>query len=194
MNLTSRNNEISNPVKFVSYCFHCISPDSEGAFVKGLVSRFGVHEFQISGELVYCIPNFVEKKRILNSHHLKNRIVLVDRGKNSLLEKVLKIQETEALGLIIADDGSCDEEFFSCGPRAGSIRDGGFAAFDDLNRWGNVRIPVVMITVKSADLLRKLMGIQNIFIPGTGRHNMTIHVGNEGGDNFDDEDDLHDEF
>jgi hypothetical protein len=75
-------------------------------------------EYFVSAEVVYCIPNRAESN-ILNTAHFENRIVIVDRGEISLYEKARKIQEDGAVGILIADDGQCTEEFSFCGPRAG---------------------------------------------------------------------------
>jgi hypothetical protein len=63
-------------------------------------------------------------------------------------------------GVIIADDGGCvdGDTFAYCGPRIGSIADGGFAAYDDRDKWlTTINIPVILVSVKSADRLRAMM-------------------------------------
>lgn len=180
VNLTSRGADVDGALKWVTFCLGCPNPRSEGSVVPALNARYGVDEYSVTGELVYCVPNFAESAFIVNDHQFTNRIVLVDRGKISLLHKVMKIQDTEALGIIIADDGSCRDDFSYCGPRAGSVREGGFAPFDDEDNWLKIDIPVVMVSLPSAERLRSAMGIKLTYIPGLGHHNISVHIGEEG--------------
>eukprot|EP01039_Chlorochromonas_danica_P000138 gene138-146_t len=182
VNLTSRgsNDGPDGALKWVSFCLHCPDPYHEGSVLPALNPKHGVDIYSVTGEVVYCVPNFAERPYIVNDHQFTDRIVLVDRGKVSLLDKVLKIQETDAIGMIIADDGSCQEDFRWCGPRAGSIQEGGFAAYDTLENWLKVDIPVVLISSSSAERLRNAMGVKLTYIPGLGMHNITVHIGEEG--------------
>jgi hypothetical protein len=134
----------------------------------------------VIGELVYCVPNFAESKRIINKHQFSNRIVLVDRGRLPILEKLQKILLSDAAGVIIADDGRCDDEFTFCGHRAGSAGEGGFSAYDDTALWNDLEIPVMMVSVRTADTLRQMMGFNRVDIPRLGLHNVTTF--NDGSD------------
>lgn len=162
-------------LSIVSFCVDCPSPDIEGSFVNAITSKHGLKEYLVTGELVYCVPNFVHLPSILNEHQLVKRIALVDRGGDvSLIEKALRVQRAGALGVIIADDGRCNSQFTFCGPRAGSIAAGGIAANDEYSMWGAITIPVVMVTLESADKLRRLMGTRQVDIPKLGMQNITI--------------------
>ncbi|RYH20575.1 hypothetical protein EON65_23030 [archaeon] len=179
LNLTSRGNDADGALKWITYCLKCPDPRSEGSILPSLNAKYGVDEYSVTGELVYCVPNYAEGPFLANDHQLSDRIAFVDRGEISLLDKVLKIQEANALGVVIADDGSCYEDFHYCGPRAGSLQEGGFAAYDNEQSWLAVEIPVVMVTSTNADRLRDAMGIKSVYIPGLGRHNITEHIGEE---------------
>jgi hypothetical protein len=175
VNLTSGN---GNAMSFVSFCHQCPDPTREGSIVKALNSKFGPQRYSVSGELVYCVPNHGEKPRVLNAHQFSERVVFVERGKVSLLQKALRIQsQSEAVAIIVADDGSCDEEFWSCGPRAGSLVEGGFAAHDDDHLWKAIEIPVVVVTASSAERLRTMMGVKKIYVNGSGEQNITAAIG-----------------
>lgn len=175
VNLTSKVENYNTPVKYITYCVQCPDPSKEGSLVRGLRSRYGPQTYTVTGELIYCVPNHGEKRRLLNAHQLNERVVLVERGKVSILEKILRIQQqSHAAAIIIADDGSCDEPFYHCGSRAGSVGDGGFAAFDDMQLWSKVEIPVVLITHSSAEKLRSLMKIEKIMVRGSGLQNITL--------------------
>lgn len=120
VNLNSRSRDPDSPVKIISFCIDCPSPEQEGSTAYGLLPRYGLKEYFVSAEAVYCIPNQAESN-IRNGAHFENRIVIVDRGGISLFEKARKIQEIGAVGILIADDGQCTEQFSFCGPRAGYI-------------------------------------------------------------------------
>jgi hypothetical protein len=159
----------------ISYCVGCPSPEDEGSMAYGLIARHGVKEFHVTGEVLYCIPNFAEDETIVNRHQFPDRIVFVNRGEISLLEKVLRIQEAGAAGVIIADDGRCTDSFSSCGPRAGSVADGGFAPDDaQVVLWSKVEIPVVLVTMGTAEKFRRSMVIEQVLVPRKGYQNATI--------------------
>lgn len=181
VNLTSKSSN-TDPLKWISYCVDCPAPEAEGSLLMGLNAKFGVKDFKVTGELVYCVPNHAESTNIFNLHHFQDRIVLVDRGKISMLDKVAKIQESDALGIIIADDGSCDENFTTCRSRTGSAAEGGFAAYDNPDEWKDVDIPVVLVSLPGAERLRSLMGNQRILVKGIGFQNVTLHTGHHGHD------------
>ena len=171
IHIVSKNTQ---PLKYLSYCVGCPSPETEGSVLMGIVAKYGIQEFAISGEVIYCVPNYAEKEIINNSHHLSNRIVFIDRGEVSFLEKIVKVQEqTTAVGVIIADTGDCDDHFRYCRNKIGTVNDGGFAAFDDAKLWSQVTIPVVLISFNSAEKLRKLMKIEKLDIPGLGTQNVS---------------------
>jgi hypothetical protein len=147
----------------------------------------------MTGELVYCVPNFAESPRIMNENQLRNRIAFADRGMNGLLEKVLKIERTGAVAVIIADDGRCNSGYTFCGPRAGSVADGGFAAFDEEISWRAVTIPVLLVNLETAERLRGMMRMTKVSVLKSGLHNMTLldnGSGSDGEDDNNDEEDL----
>ena len=169
-----------NALVAVNFCVDCPTPHSEGSQVMGLQPKFGLKTFHVSGALVYCVPNNAESRKVLNAHHFKDRFVLVNRGNVGLLDKIEKIEDAEAVGVIIADDGRCREDFSFCGPQAGSVADGGFAIYDNEKRWNNIRIPVVLVSVKTAEILRNNMGVREVNIPKLGKQNITIfHFGKD---------------
>ena len=176
----SRKSHLDNGLTIVSFCQDCPDPRLEGSIAKGLHPKHGIQEFQVVGTLVYCVPNNAESRKILNMHHFKSRIVLIDRGNKGLIEKVEKVLDSDAVAVIIADDGRCKEDFSYCGIQAGSTQDGGFAPSDEISRWRDIDIPVVLVTVRTADILRKTMGIRKVDIPKLGMQNITIfHHGKE---------------
>jgi hypothetical protein len=150
-----------------------------------LHAKHGLQDFHVVGTLVYCVPNHAEGRKILNGHHFKDRIVLIDRGAIGIVDKVEKILDSEPVGVIIADDGRCKEDFSYCGQQAGSLRDGGFAVNDELARWRDINIPVILVTVRAADILRSAMGIRKVEIPKYGMQNITVF--HHGKDQYKDE-------
>eukprot|EP01034_Spumella_vulgaris_P024625 gene24625-30993_t len=122
----------------------------------------------------------------MNENQLRNRIAFVDRGVNGLLEKVIKIERTGALAVIIADDGRCNSGYTFCGPRAGSVAEGGFAAFDEEISWRVVTIPVILVNLATAERLRGMMRMTKVSIVRSGLHNMTVLDNGSGSDGEDD--------
>jgi hypothetical protein len=62
----------------------------------------------------------------------------------------------------------CDDEFTSCHPLLGSPAAGGFAPQDNPKAWANVLVPVVLVTKRTGDKLKQLMGATQSHIPGFG--------------------------
>jgi hypothetical protein len=179
VHFSSKAEYTNNPLKYISYCHNCHFPEQEGSVIYALNAKYGQKEYKVTGELIYSVPNQAENPIINNSDYLHNRIVFVDRGKVALLDKILRIQDqSAAIAIVIAEvNGDCDDAFRSCGSsRLGSVREGGFAAYDDEDLWKKVNIPVIMVSAKSADRLRALMHNEPVFIPGLGLQNVTSPV------------------
>lgn len=180
VSLTSRQFADSfKAVKLLSFCVDCPSPEEQGSLAYGLTAKHGLQHYSVVGALIYCIPNFAESPKLLNSHELSERVVMVDRGKINIIDKVLKIQQHGAVAVIVADDGRCKNDFKSCGPLAGSAKEGGFAAHDDERSWKEVTIPVVVVSVETADKMRRMMGIEVVNIRKWGLNNVTVSIGGE---------------
>jgi hypothetical protein len=80
--------------------------------------------------------------------------------------KVLAVQRAGALGVVIADNGSCVGRY-ECG-RAGSPKDGGFSRRDPWQSWRDVAIPALLVMEKEAGRLRSMMRLEKRRIPGLG--------------------------
>ncbi len=163
-------------IKEIAFCIDCPYPAEEGSLVYGLKPKHGIQTYSVSGEVVYCIPNLANGETLLNKYEFHNRLVFVDRGVISLQQKVLQLQQADAIGVIIADDGNCNKEFTFCGPRIGGKNDGGFAANDDKVLWNDIHIPAVLISVETAAIFRKFMNIKRIDVPGYGFQNVSSLV------------------
>ena len=161
-------------MKEIAFCIDCPSPADEGSLVSGLKPKHGIQTYSVSGEVVYCIPNLANGETLLNKYEFHNRLVFVDRGVISLQQKVLQLQQADALGVIIADDGHCNKDFTFCGPRIGGKNDGGFAANDDKLLWNDIHIPAVLISVQTAEIFRKFMNIKRVDVPGFGFQNVSV--------------------
>jgi hypothetical protein len=180
-----------SPLRSVNMCVDCDDPAVVGSYIIALEAKYGIKNYDVTGELVYCVPNMADGL-LLNGFQFPNRIVMVNRGINTFWEKVSKIQREGAsgtvslccvlcvfgvtsctnVGIIIADDGSCGEgdQFSNCGPRVGSVAQGGFAAFDDNTLWATVQIPVVLVSVQTAQRLRDLMKAKLTTVISMGPH------------------------
>jgi hypothetical protein len=164
-------------LKVLSFCVGCPDPSSEGSIVNGLLNYHNLYlDFSLTSELVWAIPNYADSKKLLNVEQLKNRVAMVKRGRNSLFDKVEKIMlRSEALGVIVVDDGQCDENFLWCGPRAGNVKAGGFSAYDDEDIWEGLNIPVVMVTAATGNRFTRMMSVREVDVLGMEeRQLMTI--------------------
>jgi len=167
---------IINPIRMISFCQDCPYPEDEGSIAYGILPKFlHLNEYSITAEAIYCIPNYADYTKIVNGREFYDRIVLVNRGKGvTIHEKVLKIQNSGAIGVIVIDDGQCDEEFISCGFRAGSSNEGGIAAYDETSLWKQITIPVIFVTHKTGERLKKIMPMKVMEVPRLGLQNITI--------------------
>ena len=72
-----------------------------------------------------------------------------------------------ALAVVIADDGSCGEDF-NCGARLGSRAAGGGLAADDGQRaWADVDVPVVLISARAAARLEAQLDLRVATVDGS---------------------------
>jgi len=172
--LSSRNIDSMKPLILLSYCVDCPSPETEGSISYALLSKNGVREFDVVAPAVFSVPNYAELDIIYNGEQIEGRIVVVKRGINSLIEKVEKLLLYDIEGVIIIDDGKCNENFTNCGIRAGSVGEGGFAAYDDEMRWNQVTVPVVMVTQRTGERIQSLMRVKSIEMPNIGTQYVTL--------------------
>jgi hypothetical protein len=92
VNLSSRGvAKLGDPLKYVAVCVNCPNPELEGSMMKGLVAKHGVQDFDFTGELIYCFPNHGDGDKILNRREFSNKIVMVDRGRVSFMNKIENI-------------------------------------------------------------------------------------------------------
>lgn len=184
VHLNSRNKKSDlssdDALKLISFCLDCPSPEEEGSVATGLLPmyfRMRQDEYVVTAQLVYSVPNHADTSKqltLVNAVQIQGRVVLVDRGKNALHEKVLRLQEAGALGVIIADDGQCDELFRYCGVRAGSALEGGFAAHDGADVWQKLVLPTYLVTRATADRIKSMMRLQVTEVLGHGLQNITV--------------------
>lgn len=140
-----------------------------------LNARHGLQKYMVTGDLVYSIPNHLELSKILNPRQIEDRVALVDRGGGvSFLDKIFRAESYGALAVIIVDDQHCNIDFSFCGVRAGSAKEGGFAAQDDEYRWNRVSIPVVLVSFQTGEKLKSMMRMKVIEVPKVGYNNATL--------------------
>lgn len=112
VNLNSKRviHEDKSSIKIMSFCVDCPSPQLEGMIVNSLIAKHSIQEFDVTGDLVYCIPNYADQPLLLNKMDFKDRFVMVDRGKVSLLKKVENIV---GVSLLYMDD-VCSIFYIDC--------------------------------------------------------------------------------
>jgi len=173
---------IINPLRMISFCQDCPYPEDEGSIAYGILPKhLHLNEYSVTAEAVYCIPNYADYVKIVNGREFNDRIVLVNRGNGvTIHDKVLKIQSSGAIGVIVIDDGQCDEQFISCGFRAGSSSEGGIAAHDEISLWKQVTIPVILVSHQTGERFKRIMPMKIMEVPRLGKQNITIlHEHNE---------------
>lgn len=115
--------------------------------------------FQVSSEIVRADP-LDASEPLRNADSVRNRLVLVTRGRVPLMFKVRYAQQAGALGVVIADadaDSSCASAFDqSCVPGADRARGEGFAMLERHRFWQQNRIPCVLLAQPQARQLLSL--------------------------------------
>jgi hypothetical protein len=123
--------------------------------------------------LVYAVPNHAEVAQLSNRKQVNGSVVFVDRGKIEMVHKVLTLQSAGAVAVLIADDGTCDASFTSCGHRGGN-RYEGFAPHDPSDLWMRVgSLPVFLVSVQTSETLRRMMRVSLVDMPYLGLQNVT---------------------
>lgn len=153
------DNNLKTPIRRVKYCKNCKTPVNGGSYFYGLNAYHGIKKYRLTGELVLSLPNYLDGVKALNKEIIQDRIVLVNRGRSGISTKVKQALDAGAKAVLIADDGQCDEEFSFCGTQTGSVKDGGFAIYDSMSTWSNINIPVLLITLNTANRIRNEMTI-----------------------------------
>ena len=175
--VSMRSQSFSNQpagIKTIYICNGCSRPeiDHNVIHLDSLVAARGPQKFDLrSKNVLYAIPNHGQRvdTRIMNSEFMQDSVVIFDRGTGvSIVDKALLAQEFQALGVIIIDDGRCDEEMTHCGMGASNITRG-FGTRDHWALWSKVEIPCVLITKKRGDKLRSLLEVTSVDIAGIGK-------------------------
>ena len=89
----------------------------------------------------YALPNDASRDP-MNAAEVRGNIAICHRGAVPLVHKILAVQASGAVGVVLVDDGSCGDDL-ECG-RAGSPKLGGFAPKDDAEAWRKVDAEDVM--------------------------------------------------
>lgn len=96
-------------LRTLEFCAGCPDPHLEGSQLLGLAPKHGPKDYEVSGPLVYAIPNHGKPSAgalLLNHAQASGAVVLCDRGLVALVDKVLVAQASGAVGLVIVDDGA----------------------------------------------------------------------------------------
>lgn len=150
----------------LTYCQACLDPLEQGSHVDVWEAHFHPSDYRVSGELVYAVPNDVSAD-ILNEDSVRGNIVLIDRGKVPLVTKVRRAQEAGAVGVVIVDDGSCNQNF-ECGGNLGSRSHGYFCAQDHAVLWKNIVIPTVLTLQTHGNRMKEIMDLETMNLPDHG--------------------------
>eukprot|EP00752_Nemacystus_decipiens_P004507 g4115.t1 len=118
--------------------------------------HFSPQSFRVKAEVVVAQPADALGE-LENGRFVRNRLVVVERGDIPIVHKVLTAQRAGALGVIVADDGRCGNNFGQLCVH-GSDPPVGWAALDMPRPWLEVRVPVVLMLQEDADRLTAAAG------------------------------------
>lgn len=107
--------------------------------------------------MIFTIPNDASDE-IVNEEFINGNIALIERGKISLAEKIQRVQDIGAKGVIIIDNGECDDNFH-CGVLGNKESGDGFGKNDMWELWHNIEIPSVLITKSSGEKIKSTMNL-----------------------------------
>jgi hypothetical protein len=142
-------------------CKDCEDPSSEGSFIDIWPCHYQMTDYHIDAEIVYSVPNDGQGGRIVNAEHLHDNIALVDRGRTPIVDIVRTVETTtDALAVIIADDGQCGPNF-AC-PRGSRAPGEGFGAADDWQRWVGLNTPCFLIHKRDGERLKAMMPLEKV--------------------------------
>jgi len=154
---------VNGALSVLSFCCNCLNPEIEGSHIDALLAARGPQEFHVSSGIVYAVPNNGSSSKFINDKEMRGMITIMFRGGGvSLADKVFAAQMSGALGVIFIDNGSCDENFKSCGLK------NGFGAQDEWYLWEMVNIPCILVTKEGGVRLNDLLKPDTIFIPNIG--------------------------
>jgi len=83
----------------------------------GLTALQGARDYKVSAHAVYALPNNVAKKP-MNAAELRGNVALCHRGETPIVQKILALQDSGAVGAILVDDGGCEDDLDCRGRRA----------------------------------------------------------------------------
>ncbi|ETV81494.1 hypothetical protein H257_05996 [Aphanomyces astaci] len=115
--------------------------------------HFSPKLYSVVAELVVANPILADKPL---ENNVRDRLVVVRRGKLPLFNKVYHAQAAGALGVIILDE-ICDDFDHHCSAGSNLAFGEGFGAQDDAAVWAAIRIPHVLLRRgDAADLVARL--------------------------------------
>eukprot|EP00941_MAST-03F_sp_MAST-3F-sp1_P002183 g2183.t1 len=148
-------------------CKDCDDPSEAGIYYDIWPCHYQMSNFHIDAEIIYSVPNDASSE-LLNADHLTDNLVLVDRGSTPIVEIVRTVERSSpgALGIIIVDDGSCDDNF-QC--TKGSRKAGeGFGAADDWQNWVGLNTPCFLVTKDTGKSLKSFMPLHKVNVVNLG--------------------------
>ena len=148
------------------FCKLCRDARLDGSVLDVWEAHFRPARYDIAGELVYAVPNDASSD-LLNRDDLRGNIALIDRGKVPIVAKVKRAQAVGAAGVIIVDDGDCDDDF-DCQVLGRRRKGKGWSAQDHAERWRGVKIPSVLALKVHGDGIKRMMDLETMHLGAIG--------------------------
>lgn len=157
------------------WCAHCRNPHAGGAFAPTFESAHNPRAYHVDGELVLAVPLDASTPLL---DRVGGALVLAERGGGvSLAAKARHAQEAGALGLVVVDAaGECGDEL-RCGGALGDKGgddDAGFGLGDTGGGWETIFIPVVLVSQREGERLRRAMAASDAHVDSLGAHVYSI--------------------
>lgn len=127
------------------------SPAAKGS-IEVWSGHWSPKSFHVTAELIVADPPLADAP-LMNARAVRQRVVLVERGAVSLVDKVLRAQAAGAIGVVVTDTGECAAFDQLCSPGAEKKNGDGFAKYDLREPWSKVRIPVALLLYEDAETL-----------------------------------------
>ena len=154
------------------FCKLCRDAREDGSVLDVWEAHFRPPDYSVSAELVYAVPNDASSE-LLNRDDLSGNIALIDRGTVPIVAKVQRAQAAGAIGVVIVDDGDCDNDF-DC-DKLGSRGDGyGWSAQDHAERWRGIKIPSILTLQVHGDGLKEMMDLETMELASLGLQRMEM--------------------
>ena len=112
--------------------------------VNAWTSHWSPKSFTIIGKAVYANPILLDSD-VRRPETVVDKIVIASRGRVPLAHKAKRVQAAGGKGLIVIDDGLCEEYDQACVAGSDKSRGEAWGRYDMPEHWKDLRIPVILL-------------------------------------------------